>query len=400
MKLKTLKDFNVEDLLVLLRVDINAPVVKGKILDEPRIKSAAETIKYLLSKGAKLVILAHQGRKGDRDFLSLEQHSKLLSKHSGKEIKYVDALFEDLALNEIDQLEQGEAILLKNVREYEDETTLEDSRFYAFSELFDLYVNDAFSVSHRKQGSIVIPPKQTKSCIGLQFEKEISVLEKFSTKGKKTIYLLGGQKIDDYVPMFYLLENKNSKILASGVLANLLLIAQGKDLGYESSWMKEKFLDSLMPKLKELLSKYKDQILLPIDFAVGDRNIEKAKRKEVSLSQAPFNEKIWDVGSKTTDFYSYEIEKSEVVFMKGPLGYSEIPAFSDSTVAILKKISQKTKENKVFSLLGGGHLTSTLENYNIPNNFSYISLSGGALIAYISGLELPGISALMKGHKK
>lgn len=400
MKLKTIDDLDFSGKLVLLRIDINSPVVKGKVEDNPRFETSAETIEELIDEKARIVVLAHQGRRGDRDFIELRQHANILSKYVKKQVRYIDGLFEESALKEIIELEPGEAILMKNVREYEDEVVLKNNRFYGFAEGFDIYVNDAFSVSHRNQGSIVIPPKIIPSCIGRSFEKEINALDNFNVNNKgRGIYLLGGQKVDDYIPLFNVLDNENNKILASGVLANLILIANGRDLGYENKWMEEKGYDKLLPKLKGIYERYSGKIILPVDFAVGDPDIEKAKRCEINLEDFPVNSKIWDIGRKTTELFKEEMKDAKVIFMKGPLGYSEVKDFSYSTVEILKEISKLSKKGS-FSLLGGGHLTTTAEKYKIPNNFNYVSLSGGALIAYISGEKLPGIEALEKSVEK
>jgi phosphoglycerate kinase len=399
MRIKTIKDFDVKDKLILIRVDINSPVSNGKIMDNPRLKGASETIKYILNKKGKLVVIAHQGRKGDKDFLPLEQHALFLSKYSGKKIKYVDALFEDEALEEIDKLEMGQGILLKNVREYDDEKNLEGSRFYSFSKLFDLYVNDAFSVSHRAQGSIVIPPKVIPGCAGINMAGEIEALSNLVIqKNKKAVYIVSGSKIEDYLPLFNVLDNKNAKIIAAGVLGNLFLIANGRDLGFENSWVKEKGYGEMIPKLKAIYDKHKEQIILPIDFAVGP--IVPKERKELGLQEFPSKMKIWDIGQKSMELFKSEIGKAEIVFMKGPLGYSEMKEFSNGTVEVLKEVSELTKKKKIFSLLGGGHLTTSIQEYKIPDNFSHISTSGGALIAFISGEKLPGIEALENGTVK
>src|SRR3989339_1828153 len=401
MKLKTLDDFDFKDKLVLLRIDINSPVVSGKVEDNPRFSAVSETIKELLEKKAKLVILAHQGRRGDKDFLeTLEQHAAILSKHTNKQIRYLDDLFGPGILSALNSLESGEAILLKNVRCFDDESLIENSRYSALCNLFNIYVNDAFSVSHRNQGSIIIPPRFLPSCIGRSFQKEINALSRFKIKKEqKAVYLLGGQKIDDYLPLFNVLNNPNNKILASGVLANLILISQGKLLGYENKWIKQNRYDKLIPKLKEIYNKYKEQIILPIDFAVGDADITKAKRREIQLADFPTNDKIWDTGKKTVELFKEEMKDAKIIFMKGPLGYSEIKDFSYSTVEVLREISRLTKQNNAFSLLGGGHLTTTAEKNGIKR-FGYVSNSGGALIAFISGEPLPGIEALENGIGK
>jgi len=194
--------------------------------------------------------------------------------------------------------------------------------------------------------------------------------------------------------LFSILKNKNNKIIASGVLANLILIARGENLGYENIWVKENKFNEFLPKLKILYKKYQSQIILPFDFATGNPDIKKAKRKEFLLQEAPFNDKIWDVGHNTIKIYKKYIQNADIVFMKGPVGYSENPEFAYATVEILKKISAQTRKKNIFSIIGGGHLTSTLEKYKIPNNFSHIGIAGGALIAYLSDKKLPGLEAL------
>ena len=399
MKLKTLDNFEFKEKKVLLRIDVNSPVVDRKIIDSPRFNESSTTIAELSEKGAKVVILAHQGRKGERDFLPLEQHAILLSKHLNKKVEYVNDLFGFQVLQKINSLYGGEVVLLKNVREFEDEMNIKDkkNRYPEFCTNFDIYVNDAFPASHRNQGSIVLPPRYLPSCIGRSFERELDALKNFNLKdSKKIALLLGGSKAEDYLPLFNVLKNKKNKILASGVFANIMLVANGINLGYETKWLKDEGYSSLMPKIKKLCKKYEKQIVLPVDFALGDLDVKKAKRVVKNIQDAPFENKIWDVDKKTIELFKENLKDVDSIFMKGPLGYSEIPQFSFATVAILKYLSNLSKEKKVFILIGGGHLSTTIQEYKIPNNFSHISTSGGALIAYLAGEKLPGIEALKK----
>ncbi len=398
MVLKTLSEINPAGRLILLRIDINSPVVNGKILENPRFEAASETIKELIAKKAKIAIIAHQGRKEDKDFLPLEQHAKILSKYAKNNIRYVDDLFGETAEKAIKELKSGEVILLKNVREYRDESPpfKKNNGYVRLCRLFDFYVNDAFSVSHREQGSIILPPKYLKSVIGRQFESELKALEKFRfNEDNKIALLLGGAKAEDLLPLFNLVKYKQSKILASGVLANLLLVASGHNLGYETNWLKEKGYFALIPKLKKLYIKHREQIILPVDFCLNVKN----KRKEVLLEGAPFEFKIYDVGRETIALFKKHLNDANFIFMKGPLGFSEIPEFSLGTKEILIHLSNKTKNGEAYTLIGGGHSITTIEKYNLPKTFSHISLSGGALIAYISGEKLPGIAALEKSGK-
>ncbi len=392
MTLKTINQANVTNKRVLVRLDINAAVVKGKILDNPRFSEQAKTIKELLEKNAKIIIIAHQGRPNSADFITLAQHAVLLSKHVGKEISYVSDLFEEQAKKRIASLNSGQAILLKNLRAFEDEfhPEKEDNKLIGLFKACDLYINDAFSASHRLHASIVLPPRYLPSYIGRSFERELQALEHFP-QSKKTTFIIGGSKIEDYLPLFTTLKNKEHTLLAAGVLGNLGLIAKGYDLGYENQWAAEQNYIQYIPQLKQFLQDYPKQIILPLDFAIGD-----VKRKEISLQKVPFEQKIWDIGKKTVALFKQHLDTSENIFMKGPVGFSERKQFSYGTVELLKHIAQVTEKKKVFSLLGGGHLTTTIQNYNLPTTFSYISLAGGALLQYFTGEPLPGIVALQE----
>lgn len=396
MSLKTLNQIALKNKSVLLRIDINSPVVKRKILDNPRFEASSKTIKYLIKNKAKIAIIAHQGRKGDSDFLSLKQHAKILSKYVKRKIKYIDDLFGKTATSKISLLKPGQAILLKNVRSFEDEKDIssKDNHYKEFCSQFNFYINEAFSVSHRAQGSIILPPKYLPSAMGLEFQKEFNALTKFkSSKAKTKIFILGGAKVEDYFPLFKFLKNKKNKLLAAGVLANLFLTAEGIDLGFESKCIKSHNYLPLLPKLKKLYAKYKSQIILPIDFGLLTG---KGKRKDAYLEDAPFKYKIYDIGNETTRMFKKYLDKANYIFMKGPLGFSELPKFSRPTREILHYIANLTKNKRTFSIIGGGHLTTAIKEYHLQSTFSHISLSGGALIACISGEKLPGIVALEK----
>lgn len=386
MFLSKIKKAQLEGKKVLVRIDINSPVADGKVEDSPRFEEASKTVDFLTKNKAKVVLMAHQGRKGDSDFTDLKQHAKILSKYTKNKVKYVDSLFEEQATDQINKMKKSEVLLLKNVRAYEDETQVdkENNLFDPFSKQFDLFINEAFSVSHRKQSSIIIPPKHVKSVIGLAFEEEISILDKFDIKDK-TCFMIAGMKIPDYMQLFDNIP-ANRKIIVGGVLANLFLIAKGHNLGLESRWIEEKGFAPLLPKLKEIYSKYSDNIVLPIDLAC-DVN---GKRKDFDLDQFPQEYKILDLGEKSIKMLEDELKDKKSIFMKGPLGFSEKKGFDKATVEILKFIS-KGKKN---TLIGGGHLTTTIKRAKLNGKFTHISTSGGALITYLAGKPLPGLEAI------
>ncbi|MBM3234063.1 phosphoglycerate kinase [Candidatus Pacearchaeota archaeon] len=378
--MKTLSDFNFKGKSVLLRVDINSPVKGKKVLMNERIEEAAKSIKSLQDKKAKVVVLAHQGRKGDSDFISLEQHSRLLNKIV--KIKFVSDIIGEKAVKEIKALKEGEALLLENVRFLEEENNLSlDNKFVRIlSGLAEIYVNDAFSVSHREQASIVSFPKIIKSCAGINLEKELEALSKI--KIKDALYILGGSKTEENL----LLIQPGRKIITAGMFGQLCMLASDFKFGKHEEFLDIKNLEITKNTVKNI------SLTTPEDFAVK----EKGKRKELELKDFPNDYEIFDIGKKTIEKFKTEIKKAECVFMKGPLGYCEDKQFQKGTKEILEAISSR----KIFSVIGGGHLSAAISYLHInKKKFSHISLSGGALVSYLSGKNLPGIDVLEKKHQ-
>lgn len=377
MKLPKLKgDFSGKT--VILRVDINSPVKSKKILNNERISEAIESIKFLKKKNAKVIVLAHQGRKGKSDFLSLKQHAKLINKKT--KIKFVKDIFGKKARNDIKKMKNSEAILLENVRFLDEEINYKRTAEFVkkLSELADIYVNDAFAVSHRKQASVVLFPKYLPSYLGNSFVKEVEALEKL--KIKNALYVLAGAKAEDNLKL--LEKNKKSKVLACGLFGELCLIAKEYKLGAKDNHFKSQ---------KKNISKIKkfSNIVTPIDLAVKVGN----KRKEISIEELPSKHITYDIGSETIKKFSEEIKKAKVVFMKGPAGMYEKKGFEKGTKEILKAISK----SKAFSVLGGGHLSNSLKEMKISKkNFNHVSLSGGAFMNYVSGEKLPGLETVLK----
>ena len=395
MKLKTISKLNLEGKKILLRLDLNAALQKGKPLDEPRFEAHAKTVRELSKKGAKIVILAHQGRKRGKDFVpNLKNHARILEKYTKIKIEYIDDLFGSKATKKIDKLKNGEIVLLRNVRDYKDEADVKGkkNRYINFSKKFYIYINDAFSISHRDQGSITIPPKIIPGYAGPVLYKEFLALKKFREMGKKKmLFILGGEKIEDYFSLLKKLNNKESRLLAGGVLGNIILYEGGIKFGYEENWLRKKGKLKSISKVREIVKKNKNKIFLPKDFA-----IEKKGRKEILISDLPVSKKIRDIGSKSIKEFKEKIKNCEVLLMKGPLGFSEIAGFEKGTLEVLKEISKQTKKKKVYSLIGGGHLTTTIKKYKIKNDFSHVSLSGGALMKFICKEKLPGLEVLKK----
>ncbi|MEK6926409.1 MAG: phosphoglycerate kinase [Nanoarchaeota archaeon] len=373
--MKFLSQANIKGKIVLLRSDLNSEIKKRKVILGERIKESVKTVKFLKAKKAKIVIIAHQGQQGKNDFISLKQHAELLNKYT--KIKFIKDVCGKKAKNAISKLKSGEAILLENLRFNKNEANPSaNNNLLALTKLADIYINDAFSVCHRNHTSIVLFPKYLPSYAGLLLEKEIKSLN--NIKLENTLFILGGAKPKDYSSLF---TCKN--IIACGLFGQSILVAKGKNLGVQNEYLeKEADLDS---ELKEQLRKIEAKT--PIDFAVKVNG----KRKELWIEEFPSRHEIFDIGQKSINLFVSEIKKAKSIFMKGPAGDFSSKGFEKGTFEILKAIAK----SRAFSVLGGGHLNNAIDKAKInKSKFNHMSLSGGALIKYISGEKLPGIEAL------
>ncbi|MEM5766582.1 MAG: phosphoglycerate kinase [Candidatus Aenigmatarchaeota archaeon] len=402
----TLEDFDLEGKTVILRADLNAPYNKEekRIEDCERIREHVKTIQSLLLKKTKVIILAHQGRKGDEDFTNLDQHAKLLSKHLGREVKFVDDVVGERALNEIKNLKEGEVLLLDNVRFLEEETEEKSPEEHAKSKLVqslaplaNFFVQDAFSTSHRSHASVVGFALVLPNLAGEVMKREISSVKKVLQLGAN-VFVLGGAKPDDCLKiMRHFLEERPEcvkKFLTCGTLGEIFLAAKGYGLGQSTEkFLKEKGVLDLIPQAKEILSKYEMKIEIPRDVAVE----EDGKRKEIGVEELPYDSMILDIGKKTIKNYIEIINKAKAIVVKGPAGVYEKEGFEIGTREILEAIAN----SKAFSLIGGGDTGLAIEKLGIEKKkFSYISLGGGALITYLSGKPMPGIEALKISYQK
>lgn len=383
--MKTLKDFKLKDKYVLLRSDLNSDARNGVFTPSIRIKEAATTVKTLQKRGAKVVILAHQGTVGNRDFISLKKHSIELSLYC--KVKFVGDIFGKKAKTAIKLMKSGDAVLLENVRFENDEfkPRKKGNKFLGnFASMFDLYVNDSFSVSHRDHTSITGFPRIIKSCAGPLVLKETRALEKL--KLGRCLFILGGGKPKTNVKLL-----GKGRILAGGYFANMTIISSGQKLGKKNEFNKEFGMTRL--EYHKILSKIKrkgKEIVNPVDFAVELGG----KRKEFMVDEFPLPYHIKDIGEKTIKNYVAiikKIKKYNFIYMKGPMGFANESGFSRGTIEILKAISK----SKGHTIVGGGHLSDAIVQSKIAKSrFSHVSLSGGALLNYIAGEKLPGLRVL------
>lgn len=373
------KQKNLKGKIVLLRLDINSNFVNGKILMSERIRESTHTIKWLKKKGAKIVIIAHQGRTGEKDCVSMNAHVHLLSVFT--KVDFVSDLFGNCAEQEIKKLKNGHAILLENLRKYKEEYNLGKNKMVEnLSSWCDIYVNDAFSNSHREHASMVLFPKvmKGKSYAGLLVEKEIIALKKINVK--KALFILGGAKPKEDTELL----GKN-KVLACGLFGQVCLVSKGKKLGAQEKYLKKTIKD--YNKIKKKIKNKLKSVLTPIDFGVK----VSGERKNLKLEEFPSKYEIFDIGPETLKLFVKEIKKAKAIYMKGPCGDFSSRGFSEGTFGILRAISK----SRAFSLIGGGHLSDAIHKSGISKKkFNHVSLSGGALLDYIAGKKLPALEAL------
>ena len=397
---KTIDDFEVKNKAVLVRVDFNSEIdpETKKVTSDVRIRAHAEsTLKELAEKGAKIVVLAHQGRKGDSDYTTLEEHVKVLQSILNCPVKYVDDIFGDKAKAAIKGLQGGEILVLANVRGWDGETKSGSPEQQSKTELvqnlaplFDLFVNDAFSVAHRGHVSIVGFTAVLPSAAGRVMECELKSLSKALEKPEKPcVYVMGGAKADDSLEIskFVLNNGIADFVLVGGVTSQLFLAAKGVDLGKVTmDFLAAKELTQFMPGIKALIDQYGDKIEMPVDVAVniyGDRS-------ELTLAELPTQYSILDLGSKTVEKYAKIISAAKSIVVSGPMGVYENPQFNYGTKGVFEAIAN----SGAFSLAGGGNTIAAIQEYGLTKKISYISTAGGALIEFLMGKKLPGVVAL------
>ncbi len=401
-KILTIEDFDFKGKTALVRVDFNSPVdpQTKKVLDDTRIQAHAETtIRELMEKDAKVVILAHQGRPGEPDFISLQQHTEILGKILGKPVKYVNDVFNEKAQQAIRELKEGEILVLDNVRTYAGERkkgTPEDHAKTEFVQklapLADVFVNDAFAAAHRAHVSIVGFTAVLPSAAGRIMERELKALGKvLHAPEKPCVYILGGAKADDAlrISQYVLKNNIADHILTGGIAGHLFLVAKGADLGKPNmKLLEKKELMNLVPGIRELTKKHPGKIEAPIDLAVE----VDGKRKEIASEELPTDYPIFDIGAETIRKYVSIVSNAKSIVVSGPLGVYENREFLAGTKGVLEAIAA----SKAYSLVGGGHTVAAVEELGLANKMGYISTAGGALIEFLMGEELPGVAALEK----
>lgn len=391
-----------EPTVCLVRVDLNSPVEDGEVRDNRRFERHARTVSDLADADHRVVLLAHQGRPGRDDFVSLHQHAAILGDHVGRDVAHCPATVGDDARRAVEELDPGEILLLENVRMNDDELadrTPEEHAASAFVEklaaMGDVYVGDAYSAAHRAHASIVGVPLAVSSVyagrVMIAEYSANSAIQSRTFDGRVTM-VLGGTKADDLVRVMRAVDDTVDRFLLGGVIGELALRARGHDLGYDVAGTD--LFDPIWAEhegtIRDLVERYDERMILPVDLAYVD---ETGERAEVPVAGIAKDRPYLDIGSETIDRFAAHIDGSAAVFVKGALGVFEDDRFMDGTVGAVEAIAN----SGAFSVIGGGDTSRVIDLYDFdPADFDHVSIAGGAYVRALAGESLPGVDVLSR----
>lgn len=392
--IKTIKDFDIKDKKVLIRCDFNVPIKDGKIVDDNRIVSSIPTIEYALEEGAKVILLSHLGRikeESDLEKNNLEIVSKKLSELLKKDVTFINETRGVELENKISSMNNGDVVLIQNTR-YEDldgkkESSNDKELGKYWASLGDIFINDAFGTIHRSHASNVGIATYLPSGVGFLVEKELNALKTLDNPERPYVVILGGSKVSDKIGVIDNLVTKADYILIGGGMAFTFLKAAGYDIG--KSLLEEEKLDYC----KDVLSKYKEKIILPTSVVLSKEVFKEVDVRESTIKDIGNDEIGVDVGENTVYQFEKYLSDAKVVVWNGPLGVYEVERFRKGTLDILKYLT----DNNIKTIIGGGDTAAIVsQDKELKNKLYHVSTGGGATLEYLEGKELPGIKALDK----
>lgn len=396
MSWTTLNQMDLYGKRVLTRVDLNVPMVDGKIADATRIEKIVPTINEIIKKGGTPILLAHMGRpKGKRhQNLSLSQLQEELETYFKSKVIFVADCIGPSVETALEIVKKGEIILLENIRFYPEEEKNDPKFAASLAALADLFCNDAFSVAHRAHASTTGLAKYLPSCAGKLMENELKALESVLGQPKRPVVtVVGGAKISTKIALIENLIEQVDSIIIGGAMANTFLFSKGFSVG--RSLVEE----SLKPTALRILNKaekYSCEIILPTDLVIAKELSENTPTLVVSANKCPEKYMILDAGPSTVDNIKKCINSAKTLLWNGPLGAFEVTPFDQATSQAAKFASQKTNNGDLISVAGGGDTVAALNKAGATDSFTYVSTAGGAFLEWLEGKELPGVVCLTK----
>jgi len=386
------EEVNLVNKKILLRLDLNVPIIDNKITDTTRIDKILPTLGYLINQNTKIIIISHVGRPKGKvvNELSLKLICEELSKKLNQNINLISKNIKDINSKELFNNNDERIIMLENIRFYPEEEKNNQQFAKNLANLADIYVNDAFSCSHRAHASIHEITNFLPSYSGLQFDLEVNALKKITSEIKKPITcIIGGSKVSTKINIIKNLIPKFDNIIIVGGMANNIIKYMGNNIGKS---LQEENSEKIIKEIFSLSEKVNCKIIYPEDIVVGKNLKGEPQIKE--LSEIALDDMILDIGPKTINNINNIIDKSSTILWNGPAGYFENPNFANGSIEIAKRIIENNKSNKIYSVAGGGDTVSLINDLNAVNNFNFVSTAGGAFLEYLEGKELPGIKAL------
>ena len=383
---------NLQNKKILLRLDLNVPLIENKISDTTRIDKIIPTLNFLIKRKSKIIILSHIGRPKGKIVkeLSLSPISKYLKKKLNIDVKLIKKNITEIESKKFFDNYNEKILILENIRFYPEEEKNDINFAKHLSYLGDVFVNDAFSCSHRAHASMHKISNFIPSYSGLQLELEVNALNKITSEITRPITcIIGGSKISSKINIIKNLITKFDNIIIVGAMANNLIKFTGNNVGKS---IIEKNCDTIVDEIISLSKKTKCKIIYPKDVIVA-KDLDGTPKEKLLKDILP-DEMILDIGSQTIENIKYIIDNSKTILWNGPAGYFENPNFANGSIEIAKKINENNISNKIFSVAGGGDTISLLNSINAVKNFNFVSTAGGAFLEYLEGKELPGITAL------
>lgn len=391
MNKKSIKDIELKGKRVFCRVDFNVPMQDGKISDDTRIKAALPTISYLTEQGAKVILASHLGRpKGQVvEELRLAPVAERLSELSGKDVQKAEEAYGETVQSIIENMQNGEILLLENVRFYPGEEKNDQELAKSFAALADVYVNDAFGAAHRAHASTEGIAHYLPAVAGLLMEKELSVLGKaLSNPERPFTAIIGGAKVKDKIGVIENLLEKVDHLIIGGGLGYTFIKAQGHEIG--NSLLEEDKIE-LAKSFIESAKEKGVKLHLPIDAVVTAEFSPDAETDNVDIDAIPSDKMALDIGPKTSELFADVIKSSKLVIWNGPMGVFEFDKFANGTRTVAQALAEA---NDTYSIVGGGDSAAAAEKFGLAEKMSHISTGGGASLEFMEGKELPGVVAL------
>lgn len=390
LKKMTMKDVDLKGKRVFCRVDFNVPMAEGKVTDDTRIRAALPTIEYLVENGAKVILASHLGRpKGQvNDSMRLAPAGARLAELVHKKVRSLDESIGEGVEQAIAAMEEGDIVLLENVRFHPGEEKNDPELAKAFAGLADVFVNDAFGAAHRAHATTAGIAKHLPAVSGFLLEKELDVLGKaLSEPDRPFTAIIGGAKVKDKIGVIDHLLDKVDNLIIGGGLSYTFVKAQGYEIG--TSLLEEDKIDLALSFIQKAEEKGV-KMYLPVDVVTTKEFSNDSETKVVSIKEIPSDSMGLDIGPETVELYADVIKNSKLVIWNGPMGVFEMSSFENGT----KSVAQAMAETDAYTIIGGGDSAAAVEQFHVADQMDHISTGGGASLEFMEGKDLPGVSAL------